>query len=146
MTQQKETWRSALFCGYLCLAMIGPAGLKGALTAQYVYLLSLLTQLARIVVDEAHCVSQWGHDFRPDYKEIGSLRARLFSRNIPFSALTATATPACEKDIKRLLRMGSSCRQIKSSFNRHNLKYRVVRKATGSDALDQLVEYVQAAL
>ena len=83
-------------------------------------------QLARLVVDEAHCVSQWGHDFRSDYKELGALRQLLPS--VPFMALTATATKACQADVRKLLKLKSSCRMVESSFNRPNLTYAVVRK------------------
>lgn len=89
-------------------------------------------QLARIVIDEAHCVSQWGHDFRPDYKTLGELR-KLFGGSVPFSALTATATRECEADVRKLLKLHPSCFTSRSSFNRPNLKYSVVRKAASAD-------------
>lgn len=81
-----------------------------------------------IVVDEAHCISQWGYDFRPDYLQIGSLRKRV---DAPVIALTATATPAVAKDImERLSAPGKpdSFTLLKGGFERPNLSY-IVRKA-----------------
>lgn len=77
-------------------------------------------QLARFVIDEAHCVSQWGHDFRPDYKSLGDLK-RQYS-DIPIIALTATANQRVQKDIMHNLYI-PNCKIFKQSFNRSNLKY-----------------------
>ena len=76
-----------------------------------------------IVVDEAHCISQWGYDFRPDYLQIGRLREIV---DAPVIALTATATPAVADDIMEKLRFGEKC-LIKSGFERPNLSY-IVRR------------------
>lgn len=86
-------------------------------------------RLARIVIDEAHCVSQWGHDFRKDYKELGMLRSLM--PQVPIAAFTATATPACRKDVAKLLKLRPGFKEIQTSFNRANLTYVVLKKGTG---------------
>ncbi|CAG4955596.1 unnamed protein product [Parnassius apollo] len=82
-------------------------------------------KIARFVIDEAHCVSQWGHDFRPDYKRLFILRERFPTTNI--MALTATATPRVRMDILHQLKV-TSCKWFLCSFNRPNLAYRILEK------------------
>jgi len=81
--------------------------------------------VAAIAVDEAHCISEWGHDFRPEYRQLATLRERL--PEVPFLALTATATPRVREDIITQLRLREP-RVFLASFNRPNLSYRVIPK------------------
>lgn len=82
--------------------------------------------LNRIIIDEAHCVSQWGHDFRSDYLEIQ--RLRLSFPEVPFLALTATATEEVRIDIINQLKMRKDTLYFQSSFNRPNLIYEIYPK------------------
>ncbi|RPB29144.1 hypothetical protein L211DRAFT_864734 [Terfezia boudieri ATCC MYA-4762] len=95
-------------------------------------------KLARLVVDEAHCVSQWGHDFRPDYKTIGTLRDKL--PRLPLMALTATATKEVREDVIHNLKM-QGCETFTQSFNRPNLTYIVRPKVKG--LVDEITNIIQ---
>jgi ATP-dependent DNA helicase RecQ len=78
-----------------------------------------------IAIDEAHCVSQWGHDFRPEYAALGKLRAHF--PNTPMIALTATADPQTRDDIVRVLGL-KDAKQFATSFDRPNIRYTVLEK------------------
>jgi len=81
--------------------------------------------IARFVVDEAHCVAHWGHDFRPDYLKISELRYKY--KNIPMMALTATATVKIREEILKQLKMDvNTTKWFLCSFNRPNLRYEVL--------------------
>lgn len=93
--------------------------------------------LSLIAVDEAHCVSQWGHDFRPDYLEIARLRERFPS--VPLIALTATADEATRFEILSRLKLEDSP-VYASSFDRPNIRYQVTLKDSGKE---QLYEFIK---
>ena len=88
-------------------------------------------------IDEAHCISEWGHNFRPEYRQLSALKKHFPS--VPLIALTATAIPAVRKDISQQLGL-SEPREFIGSFNRKNLQYRVLPK---KDAVNTVLTYVR---
>lgn len=88
--------------------------------------------IALFAIDEAHCVSQWGHDFRPDYLQLGHLAERW--PEVPRIALTATATPETRAEIVARLQL-EGAEQFVSSFDRPNIRYEITEKQTGNQAL-----------
>ncbi len=89
------------------------------------------TKISLLAIDEAHCISEWGHDFRPEYRKIRDIIDQINS-NIKIIALTATATPKVQDDIIKNLKIDNS-KIFKSSFNRHNLYYEVRAKNDNTD-------------
>ena len=94
--------------------------------------------IAQFAIDEAHCISEWGHDFRPEYRELKKLRKHL--PDVPLMALTATATERVRADIIKELQLRDP-RCYVASFNRPNLTYRVVPK---SAPYDQLLAFIRS--
>jgi ATP-dependent DNA helicase RecQ len=94
--------------------------------------------IAQIAIDEAHCISEWGHDFRPEYRELKKLRTHL--PDVPTMALTATATERVRDDILKQLKLRDPQCYV-ASFDRPNLTYRVVPKTA---PYDQLLSFLEA--
>jgi ATP-dependent DNA helicase RecQ len=97
--------------------------------------------LSFVAIDEAHCISEWGHDFRPEYRKIKSIVAQI-APNLPIIALTATATPKVQQDIQRNLQM-EEADLFKSSFNRTNLFYEV-RPKVKNESKKQLIKFIKS--
>ncbi|WP_376776289.1 DNA helicase RecQ [Allocatelliglobosispora scoriae] len=124
---------SAFLSGDLDLLYLAPEGLS---TGSALRLLER-GKISLFAIDEAHCVSQWGHDFRPDYLALSVLHERW--PDVPRIALTATATAATSREIAIRLKL-TEARQFVSSFDRPNIQYRIVPKA---DPRKQLLELLR---
>jgi len=94
-------------------------------------------KISFMAIDEAHCISEWGHDFRPEYRRLKEIINQI--ADVPIIALTATATPKVQQDIQKNLGMKDS-RVFKASFNRDNLYYEIRPK---TEVLRQIIKYVR---
>jgi ATP-dependent DNA helicase RecQ len=130
---QKQAVRAAALAGQLKLLYVAPETLNTDFFQGFADRLTV----SLIAVDEAHCVSQWGNDFRPDYLEVAKLRQRL--PQAPLLALTATADPLTRKEI--VARLGLEASPVfASSFDRPNIKYEIVLK---DEARSQLLDFIR---
>ena len=129
---QRRAVEDALVAGELDLLYLAPEALRGA------GVLRLLdrARISLFAIDEAHCVAQWGHDFRPDYLALSVLHERW--PGVPRIALTATATAETRQEIVRRLGL-EDARQFVASFDRPNIRYRVVAKAEPRTQLLELL-------
>ncbi|MDY0828195.1 DNA helicase RecQ [Microbacterium sp. BG28] len=131
---ERQSVERAYVAGEIDLLYVAPERLNLAATTA----LLKRGRLSVIAIDEAHCVSQWGHDFRPDYLALGELGA-LFP-GVPRMALTATATHATHREITERLALGDA-RHFVASFDRPNIQYRIEPKV---DPRRQLVAFIRS--
>lgn len=123
--REAQAVEQAIFSGQLDLVYIAPERLLLDRTLAMIDALSEAGKLALFAIDEAHCVSQWGHDFRPEYLQLSALHERY--PKVPRIALTATADQATRNEILQRLGLGEA-RVFLSSFDRPNIRYTVVEK------------------
>jgi len=100
------------------------------------------TKISFVAVDEAHCISEWGHDFRPEYRRIKDM-IQMIGDNIPVIALTATATPKVQQDIVKNLNMENESNFV-SSFNRDNLYYEVRPKGKKEITIKNIIQVIKS--
>ncbi len=99
------------------------------------------SNISFVAVDEAHCISEWGHDFRPEYRRI-RLMLDAIARDVPIMALTATATPKVQQDILKNLDMTADATYI-SSFNRDNLFYEIRPKIKKDQTIKSIIQVIK---
>ncbi|MBC6109296.1 DNA helicase RecQ [Pedobacter fastidiosus] len=127
--------KSDLLSGYTKLLYVAPESLAKQENIEFLNLI----KISFVAVDEAHCISEWGHDFRPEYRKIRQVISGL-GDNIPIIALTATATPKVQQDIVKNLGM-TEATLFKSSFNRPNLFYEIRPKR---DITKEIIKYIKS--
>lgn len=98
-------------------------------------------KISLFAIDEAHCISQWGHDFRPEYIQLATLRQRF--PNVPIMALTATADRLTRNDIARQLNIPDA-RLFMTSFDRANITLNVARNVSGNDKMKMITRFIDA--
>lgn len=123
--------------GMTKMLYIAPETLKKDETIEFLKTIDI----SFVAVDEAHCISEWGHDFRPEYRRIKAMVKEI--KDVPLMALTATATPKVQSDIIKNLQMGDAT-VFKSSFNRSNLYYEVRSKGKKGEAIKEIVSFIKA--
>ncbi|MFC7523233.1 DNA helicase RecQ [Parapedobacter sp. GCM10030251] len=126
--------RQDVMAGKTKLLYVAPESLAKTENVEFLKLITV----SFVAVDEAHCISEWGHDFRPEYRKIRSVINSIGS-NIPVIALTATATPKVQSDIRKNLQMNDAT-LFKSSFNRPNLYYEVRPKR---NVVKEIVRFIK---
>ena len=134
---QARTIEAQLLRGELDLLYVAPERLMLERTLD---LLASLPKLALFAIDEAHCVSQWGHDFRPEYMGLNVLHERF--PDVPRIALTATADEPTRREIIERLKL-EDARVFISSFDRPNIRYRIDQSGNGPSARDRLLRFIR---
>ncbi len=131
---QIQTIEQQLLSGELDLVYVAPERL---LMPQFLSLLKQLT-IALFAIDEAHCVSQWGHDFRPEYQQLSVLHS--YFPSVPRIALTATADPRTQQEIIQQLELQNAAHFI-NSFDRPNIRYAI---SEGQNSREQLWQFIES--
>lgn len=131
--EQQQQVQNKAIAGQLKLLYLSP---EKVMTQSFFHFISQC-QVSFIAIDEAHCISQWGHDFRPEYSQLGGLKASF--PNTPMMALTATADHTTQQDILQLLQFHQPHLYI-GSFDRPNIRYTLVEKYK---PMDQICRFVQ---
>ena len=132
-SEDRQAVERAYVQGELDMLYLAPERLSAPGTAQ----LLRRGRIALFAIDEAHCVSQWGHDFRPDYLRLGALAEEW--PDVPRIALTATATPETHREITERLHLGRAMHFV-SSFDRPNIRYRIEAKGQVRQQLTSFVK------
>lgn len=135
--REQEDAMEAMVRGELELIYVAPERLRNG---RFLEMLAK-SKITLLAVDEAHCVSEWGHDFRPDYARLGTIRQRYLN-NLQTIALTATATPMVRDDVCALLGLEAP-EVFVTGFARTNLKFGVSQSKSDSEKDAQLVEFVR---
>ena len=108
---------------------------------RYSYAIFQIGMLDKLVIDEAHCCSQWGNDFRPDYKKLSVLKQQF--PETPIIALTATATQQVQADVTQILKIGG-CEIFRAGVNRPNLFYEVWAKPSDDkETMFMIVNFIK---
>jgi ATP-dependent DNA helicase RecQ len=126
-TEERRERAAAIYNGEIKLLYVAPERLNQEFITNFLVDLHQEVGIASFAIDEAHCVSEWGHDFRPDYRKLSQLRE--YFPKVPFLGLTATATDRVRQDIIKQLDLRDPEVHV-ASFNRPNLYYEVRRKTT----------------
>jgi ATP-dependent DNA helicase RecQ len=126
-TEEKRDRTRAIYDGEIKLLYLAPERLNQEFITNFLVDLHQEIGISGFAIDEAHCVSEWGHDFRPDYRKLSQLRE--YFPKVPFLGLTATATDRVRQDIIKQLDLREPDIHV-ASFNRPNLYYEVRRKTT----------------
>ena len=132
-SDRKASVTAGLREGRFSLLYVSPERLAGEGSESF---LQKVGKVSYIAVDEAHCISQWGHDFRPEYRQIGALRSRY--PGVSLHAFTATATSRVRRDIASQLELRDAV-ELVGSFDRPNLVYRVLPRATLKKQLQEIL-------